>query len=102
MSFILSNSNFYSGLLLSVTEIFGDYGAKMQNPVLTFASYNALAWELLEMMKYQSLTMVNANWDGISNVLTMIVGFLLGERFNTQEYIGLAMITTGLFLINKR
>jgi uncharacterized membrane protein len=77
----------------------GDYGAKMQNPVLAFAGYNMLALELLKFLRVGSLTLVNSNWDGISNVCTMLLGFAMGERFTQKQYLGLSMITIGLFLI---
>jgi len=59
-----------------------------------------LAHELLGFLKNGSLTLVNANWDGISNICTMIMGMMLGERFTQKQYLGLGMITVGLFLIN--
>ena len=69
-------------------------------PVLAYGAYLALAHELLGFLKNGSLTLVNANWDGISNIFTMIMGLVLGEQFTQRQYLGLAMITLGLFLIN--
>jgi multidrug transporter EmrE-like cation transporter len=91
---------FNQGLILSLTEIIGDYGAKIQNPILAYGGYLLLARELLVFLRRNSLTMVNSNWDGISNLITMIMGFLMGERFTQKQYAGLAMISLGLFLIN--
>ena len=89
-----------AGIFLSLTEIIGDYGAKIQNPLLAYGGYMLLAHELLSFLKNESLVLVNANWDGISNICTMIMGMALGERFNQKQYMGLALITTGIFLIN--
>lgn len=95
----MMNRGFNAGIVLSFVEIIGDYGAKIRNPMLCFLGYNALAWTLYRLLASQTLTIVNANWDGISNVLTMALGFYMGERFTQQQYIGLAMITAGLFLL---
>ena len=92
-------SEFVAGTVLTVTEIFGDYGAKMQMPILTFLGYNLLAFELLKFLKDGSLTLVNANWDAVSNVATFLLGFYMGERFTTRQYLGLFLISFGLFLI---
>ena len=93
------STDFHSGLVLSLTELVGDYGAKIGNAPLTLVSYNVLALELLGFLRSGSLTLVNGNWDAISNVCTFVLGYLLGERFSRQQYIGLALITVGLFLI---
>lgn len=89
-----------AGIILSLTEIIGDYGAKIQNPLLAYGGYMVLAHELLLFLKTGSLVLVNANWDGISNACTMIMGIALGERFNQKQYLGLVLITLGLYLIN--
>lgn len=94
------NSSLRAGVILSLTEIIGDYGAKIQTPILAYGAYLMLAHELLGFLKNGSLTLVNANWDGISNLCTMIMGMMLGERFTPEQYLGLGMITIGLFLIN--
>jgi len=93
--------DFVSGLILSVTEIVGDYSAKKGHRLLTFLGYTVLAAEMLYFLYDggQSLTLVNGNWDAISNVLTFLLGFYMGERFTSVQYLGLAMISVGLFLI---
>lgn len=93
-------SNFGAGLLLSVVEAVGDYAAKLQDAPLAYASYNSLAFILMHVLKRGSLTLVNSNWDGISNACTMAIGFAMGERFTETQYIGCILITIGLFLIN--
>ncbi len=94
------NPSLEAGVILSLTEIIGDYGAKIQVPLLAYGAYLVLAHELLGFLKNGSLTLVNANWDGISNICTMIMGMILGESFTQKQYLGLGMITVGLFLIN--
>lgn len=93
-------SDLFYGSILTVTEIFGDYGAKKGNDLLTFAAYNLLAAELLVFLKgNSSLTLVNANWDAVSNLATFGLGFFLGERFTNRQYLGLFLISAGLFLV---
>lgn len=91
---------FHSGLVLSLTELVGDYGAKVGSMPLTLVSYNLLALELLGFLQKGSLTLVNGNWDAISNVFTFALGYFMGERFSEKQYLGLALISVGLFLIN--
>lgn len=90
---------FAAGALLTATEIVGDYGAKVDNAVLAHGSYNALAWELRTMLRKGSLSLVNANWDGISNLATLTLGYYMGERLTTQQYVGAALISVGIFLL---
>lgn len=90
---------FAAGALLTATEIVGDYGAKVDNAVLAHGSYNVLAWELRTMLRKGSLSLVNANWDGISNLATLTVGYMLGERLTTQQYIGAFLVSAGIFLM---
>lgn len=89
------------GLILSFIEIIGDYGAKIHSIPLTFIGYNILAYKLFNIFKNpeKSLSLVNSQWDGISNLLTMCLGYMMGERFTSKQTIGLSMISIGLFLI---
>lgn len=96
----MNSLSFKYGVILSLTELIGDYGAKIQNPLLAYAGYLLLASELLKFLRVGTLTMVNSNWDGISNVFTLILGYSLGERFTNKQYFGLVLISLGLFLIN--
>lgn len=87
-------------LLLTGVEAVGDYGAKIQNPLLTLGGYNLLAATLYQALKTNGLALTNAWWDGVSNVVTMFLGVIVfGERITTREGIGAALITLGLFLI---
>lgn len=88
-----------AGIVLTLTEAVGDYGAKIDSVPLTFGGYNALAWELRGMLRNKPLALVNGYWDGISNVMTMALGYALGERLTTNQWIGAAMISAGLFLL---
>jgi len=93
------NNSLFSGIVLTVTEIFGDVSAKQGFRIPTFLAYNLLAAELLAFLREGSLTLVNANWDAISNLATFGFGFIMGERFTSRQYTGLFLISFGLFLI---
>lgn len=94
-------SSFQSGVILTLTEFVGDYGAKIQNDFMTFGGYNALAFELRGMLRNKPLSLVNAYWDGISNIMTMGLGYTMGERLTTEQYAGAFLISAGLFLLSK-
>ncbi len=51
-----------SGFVLTLTEIIGDYGAKIDSPVLAYGSYLTLAHELRIMLRDKPLSLVNAYW----------------------------------------
>lgn len=81
---------------LTFIEFFGDYGAKTQNVPLTVAGYNALAFALFQAMKTNDLIIVNSYWDGISNVMTTLLGYMMGERPSTMQWVGIGLITGGV------
>ena len=95
-------SSFYQGIVLSIIELVGDYGAKVQNLPLSLLGYNTLSIYLTSILGKSdgaSLTLINSNWDGISNLMTMALGYAIGERFSTSQHIGLILISFGLFLL---
>lgn len=91
---------FTAGAILTATELVGDYGAKVDSIILAHGSYNLLAYELRMMLRTNSLSLVNANWDGISNLATMALGYYMGERLTTTQYVGAAMISAGIYLLH--
>lgn len=95
------SADLLSGIQLSFVELIGDYGSKIHNLPLTLFGYNLLAVVLFRIMQRPSatLTLVNSNWDGFSNLLTMALGFMMGEKFTPRQYLGCGLITAGLFLI---
>lgn len=84
---------------LSLIEIVGDYAAWKGYSIIAFGSYNFLCYSLIQYLKGGSLVLVNSNWDAISNILTTILGIMGGETFSSQQYLGLFMISAGLFLL---
>jgi len=91
-----------SGFILSIVEMIGDFGTKIQSLPITLIGYNLLAFTLFRIMGSPgaTLTLVNSNWDGISNICTTLLGAAMGERFTEKQYLGISLITAGLFLIN--
>lgn len=90
-----------SGLVLTFTEFVGDYGAKYQNDALTFGGYNLLALELRSMLRKNPLSLVNAYWDGLSNIMTMALGYFAGERLTPMQYSGAFLITAGIIMLQS-
>jgi hypothetical protein len=88
-----------AAIKLSLIEIVGDYAAWKGMDVLAFGSYNLLCYTLIQCLQGGSLVLVNSNWDAISNILTTVLGILGGESFTSQQYLGLFMISFGLFLL---
>lgn len=88
-----------AGFKLALIEIVGDYAAWKGMSVVAFGAYNVLCYTLIQSLQSGSLVLVNSNWDAISNILTTILGILAGETFSPQQYLGLFMISFGLFLL---
>lgn len=93
-------NSFEAGLTLTVIELFGDVAAKKQQLYMCLTSYLALGYSLFIFLKDKPLSLVNSNWDGISNIATLIIGIQMGERLTSTQLIGSVMISIGLFLIN--
>lgn len=92
-------SSFQSGLVLTLTEFVGDYGAKKQDVLLGYGGYITLQWELQSMLRKNPLSLVNAYWDGISNLMTLGLGYAMGERLSGSQLFGAVLISAGLLLL---
>lgn len=94
------NTALQAGVLLSLVETVGDYGAATQNPVLTAAGYNALAFTLYQSLKTNSLILTNSYWDATSNIATTLLGYIaLGERPSALQWVGIATISVGILIL---
>lgn len=93
------NTALQAGVLLSLVETVGDYGAATQNPALTVAGYNALAYTLYQSLKTNSLILTNSYWDATSNIATTLVGLYLGERPSLRQWIGVLTISAGIIIL---
>lgn len=94
-------TSFQSGLVLTLTEFVGDYGAKQQDAFLGYGGYVALQWELQGMLRNNPLSLVNAYWDGISNLMTLGLGYAMGERLSNSQLLGAVLISAGLILLRN-
>jgi len=96
-------------LLLSVAEIFGDFGYKafartggkaafMQGT----AGYVAVVFFLIKSLKQGNVLYVNGMWDGVSAALESVAAYLiLGERLKRPiEYVGLVLIIVGILMLH--
>ena len=96
------------GTLLTLVESVGNYALKRYalegHPLaflVGFSIYGALATILVWLFRSFGLAIVNAYWDATSNVISMIVGyFLLHEVYSAKQWIGMFVVTAGMFLIN--
>ena len=97
-------------LLLSATEIFGDFKFKdfarlggIGNFVQGVVGYVGVVFFLIRSLRNGNVMYVNGMWDGVSAVLeTLAAYFILGERLNSWvQYAGLVLIIAGLFILRS-
>ena len=94
--------------LACVAEIFGDFKFKdyarlggWENFAQGLLGYAGVILFLIRSLRVGNVIYVNGMWDGVSAVLeTLAAYFILGERLNTTwQYVGLALLIVGLFLV---
>jgi multidrug transporter EmrE-like cation transporter len=96
------------GVLLTLTEALGDFalkkyaiGAPWGLLGLGIGVYIVLACMLAILFKHLGFAILNATWDGTSNFLSMLMGaFVFQETYTIREWLGMASVGIGLFLIN--
>jgi len=89
---------------LTLIEAVGDYSAKIEQPIPSYAAYIWLSQRLQQYFKEEegsSIAIVNAYWDGFSNLMTMSMGYLLGEQLTMRQWAGCALISAGIFFLSK-
>lgn len=95
-------------LVLSLSEIFGDFhlkffarGNKLSNLFGGVAGYIGVIYFAIVCFKQANVLYVNGMWDGVSAVVESLAAFLiLGERLtNWHQYVGLFVIILGIFLM---
>jgi len=96
-------------LLLSATEIFGDFGFKdyaRHGGTKAFAQgtlgYVGVIYFLIRSLRRGNVLYVNGMWDGISAIIEKLAAyFILGERLNTKtQYLGLIIVIVGMFMLH--
>jgi multidrug transporter EmrE-like cation transporter len=92
--------------IITMTELVGDLNLK------TFATTNLgfhfyagvlmyiiLALQLAVGFKTMGIGWLNGAWDGTSTVVSVLAGHAMGEQLTSQQYLGLALIISGLYLL---
>jgi multidrug transporter EmrE-like cation transporter len=90
-----------------ITEAFADWRlgtyAKTGNPVDMYIGYAGYAFAVslfIKAIQKKGLGWSNSQWDGWSNLASGAVAiFLLKEKPSQKELMGMALISTGLFLL---
>ena len=101
----------YYLILLALSEILGDFcykkyantGSITAFGIGTFG-YIGVIYYLIQSLRGSTVLYVNGMWDGISTMIESAAAMIiLGERLtNLTEYIGLALIIIGLFLLRRK
>lgn len=68
-----------------------------------YASYSVMLALFIKAIKEKGLAWANSAWDGWSNIATGAVAIIaLGERPTSKEFIGMILVSAGLFLLGTR
>lgn len=103
----MSVTPFFGGLMLTVVEALGDsalkkYALGAGNAFLIsgLSVYAILAGMLAWLFKSLGLAITNAYWDGLSNLMTMGLGFFVfKEVYTVKQWIGMIVVTIGIVLL---
>jgi len=96
-------------ILLSVAEVFGDFGYKAYARTASKTSfaqgtlgYIGVIYFLIKGLRQGNVLYVNGMWDGVSAVIESAAAFfILGERLNRPiEYAGLVLVILGIFMLH--
>jgi multidrug transporter EmrE-like cation transporter len=94
---------------LSILEFFGDASFKIftksgSNLFLLggVASYIAMMFGLIYVLKFSNVSYMNLQWDGMSAIIETTLAFiLLGETLsNSTQYLGAFSVILGVILLN--
>jgi multidrug transporter EmrE-like cation transporter len=92
--------------IITMTELIGNLN--LQTFVKTNLQFHLYAGILLYFILVLELTVgfqtmglgwLNGAWDGTSTVVSVLVGRAMGEQLTGQQYLGLALIISGLYLL---
>jgi len=94
-----------TALQLTLIEAVGDYSAKVGQPIPSYGAYLVLSQRLQDYFAHDStasIAIVNAYWDGFSNLMTMGMGWLMGEQLSARQWAGCALISAGIFFLSEK
>ena len=92
--------------IITMTELIGNLN--LQTFVKTNSFFHFYAGILLYLILVLELTVgfqtmglgwLNGAWDGTSTVVSVLVGRAMGEQLTSQQYLGLGLIISGLYLL---
>jgi multidrug transporter EmrE-like cation transporter len=93
-------------LLMTAIESVGDASLKQYAKtdqieffVLGEASYISQAYVLSKALDDNKLGIVNAYWNGMTNITNCLIGMAMGETYGTSQLVGVGLITVGILLI---
>jgi multidrug transporter EmrE-like cation transporter len=99
--------------LLTVVESISDTAAKLgdgdkrffdgYNTAVLYGGYNATAYVLSKVLKNNSIAITNAYWNAMTTTTHTLIGSLVfNEVITRDEYIGIALITLGIFWMRRK
>lgn len=95
-----------AGLALTLTELVGDSAMKVaatSDPSAKWvghAAYLALSQVLFMLLKTNDLAVMNAAWDTLSNVVTLVVGVgVFGEQLTGRQLFGMGLCLGGIYFL---
>jgi len=104
-------SNFYLLIAtINILDLIGVISAKFwnmnKNPIflaLTILCFGGAGLFFAFSLKYEGAAIANILWIALSIILVTIVGyFFFKEAITTIQFIGIALITLGLILVNLK
>ena len=102
MDLALSKLNAFQGaLVLTAIECVGDTAAKADGKLPTFASYNALAYVLTQVLPQNNLAIINGYWNAMTNITHVFIGgYFFGETVTQSQLLGLLLISGGILMLS--
>lgn len=96
------------GVILSAVEALGDTALKkyaVDGGKLFLSAgmgiYILLSIILVQLFKTMGLAITNTYWDATSNLITMAIGFFIfKEKYTIRQWIGMFIVSIGIFLID--
>ena len=63
------------------------------------AAYISQAYVLSKALNDNKLGIVNAYWNGMTNITNCLIGMAMGETYTVYQGVGVLLITAGILLI---
>ena len=105
----LESEAFRYALMLTAIESLGDYSIKkyamtdIQEYIgVASVSYLGLVYTLQLALRGNGLGITNVLWNSMTNITNTAIGVSLGEEISNQQYLGIGLITVGIFLLDGK